>query len=169
MASESPSRCSAFQANAVKAETADVRLSELVAPALEAGRTRAEEKSLPFEVDLGRDVTVHADRDLTSSILNNLLDNAFKYTDEGVVRLTASRESDAITLHVFDNCTGLSPAELTTIFEPFRRGGHAGKPGSGLGLTIAKRAAEAQGGSIGADSAGERGCHFWFTIPRSRL
>ena len=62
----------------------------------------------------------------------------------------------------------LSAEELKTIFDPFRRGAHKGQPGTGLGLAIARRAVEAQGGRIAAESNTERGCHFWFTLPKAR-
>jgi signal transduction histidine kinase len=96
----------------------------------------------------------------------NLLDNAVKFTDEGEVRVETVEQSGVWELHVRDTCPGLSPEELATIFEPFQRG-VTSKPGSGLGLTIARRTVEAQGGAIGADSSGERGCHFWIRLPRA--
>jgi signal transduction histidine kinase len=60
---------------------------------------------------------------------------------------------------------GISKEELQTVFEPFRRG-TTDKAGTGLGLAIARRAVEAQGGSIGAESPGPHGCHFWIALPR---
>ena len=56
--------------------------------------------------------------------------------------------------------------ELNTIFEPFKRG-HSGKVGSGLGLAIARRAVEAHGKTIHAESSGDSGCHFWFELPKA--
>jgi signal transduction histidine kinase len=78
------------------------------------------------------------------------------------------RRPGDVVLHVYDNCEGLSDEELKTIFEPFRRGAHTNKPGTGLGLAIARRAVEAQGGTIAAESVTERACHFWFTMPQVR-
>ena len=64
-----------------------------------------------------------------------------------------------------DTCEGLSPEELRTIFEPFKRGRSA-KGGTGLGLAIARRAVEAQGGSIHGESPGPVGCRFSITLPK---
>ncbi len=114
------------------------------------------------------DSLVRADPKLTTSILGNLLDNAIKYTDDGLVKLAFDDMGDHVAVHVYDNCRGLSEEELRTMFEPFRRCGHPGKPGTGLGLAIARRAVEAQGGTIGAEPAEGGGCHFWFTLPKVR-
>jgi signal transduction histidine kinase len=102
---------------------------------------------------------------LTRSAVQNLLENAVKYTDEGEVRLQVEDRQDELVIHVRDNCHGLSPEELQTVFEPFARG-HTKAPGTGLGLAIARRAIQAQGGRVEAESPGERGCHFWVAIPK---
>jgi signal transduction histidine kinase len=67
-----------------------------------------------------------------------------------------------------DTCIGISPEELKTIFEPFKRGaaGRLSSSGTGLGLAIARRAVRAQGGDMGAESPGHSGCHFWLSLPK---
>lgn len=92
------------------------------------------------------------------------MENGIKYTDRGIVSLQVERHEDHMTVHVRDTCPGLSAEELAVIFEPFRRGRSA-KQGSGLGLAIVKQAVAALGGEVQAESPGDRGCHFWFTIP----
>ena len=79
--------------------------------------------------------------------MQNLADNAVKFTDHGGVQILVEDAPSQVVIHVRDSCSGLSPEELATIFEPFNRA-HPGKPGTGLGLAIAKRAATAQGGSF---------------------
>jgi two-component system sensor histidine kinase ResE len=134
---------------------------------VETARIAADAKGLVLRPEYDRRLHVRADRELAASAIQNLLDNAVKYTDAGEVRLVAEPAADHITLHVLDNCPGLSEEELRIVFEPFERGRTRGKPGTGLGLAIAQRAIEAQGGTIGAESPGERGCHFWIALPRS--
>src|SRR5207253_1573899 len=92
--------------------------------------------------------------------------NAIKYSNPGEVRVAVFDTGSSIEIHVRDNCEGLSPEELRVVFEPFRRGSHGGS-GSGLGLAIARRAVEAQGGSIHVESRGQ-GCHFWIVLPKER-
>jgi len=100
------------------------------------------------------------------SAIQNLADNAAKYTDSGEVEVTVEERGERLVVHFRDTCAGISADELQTIFEPFERG-HTGKAGTGLGLAIARRAVEAQGGSIHAESSGKDGCHFWVDLPRA--
>ncbi len=156
-----------FDADEVDVQPVNGRLSEFLAESIEGAEVAAAAKGIEFLVEPIPDILVRADPRLTNSVLGNLLDNAMKYTDGGLVKLAFDDIGDQIAVHVYDNCRGLSAEELRTIFEPFRRGGHSGKPGTGLGLAIARRAVEAQGGAIGAESA-TKGCHFWFTVPKVR-
>jgi signal transduction histidine kinase len=142
----------------------DVGVRELVAAGTDAARAAAAKKGLAFEIHGDDDFIVTIDPDLTRSALQNLADNAVKYTDVGRVDIDIERDQVMWTVHVRDTCPGLSPAELHTIFEPFRRGTTT-KQGTGLGLAIARRALETQGGMLGADSPGDDGCHFWFRLP----
>jgi two-component system sensor histidine kinase KdpD len=80
--------------------------------------------------------------------LVNLLENALKYSGSAPVELDVHRSGDRLVLDVLDRGPGLSPGEAERVFEPFQRGESASAPGTGLGLTIARRLAEAQGGSV---------------------
>jgi signal transduction histidine kinase len=121
-------------------------------------RAEAENKHLRFVVTYDPALVVRADLGLALSALQNLADNAVKFTDAGSVEIAVEDRGPEIAIHVRDTCAGLSSEELTTIFEPFHRG-HTGKPGTGLGLAIASRAVRAQGGRIEVESQDE-GCHF---------
>jgi len=156
-----------LESGKVTARVAEIELGELLDGPVETARIAAEAKGLAFRAQYDGRLLVRADHELAASAVRNLLDNAVKYTDAGEVRIEAEPAADRATLHVFDNCPGLSEEELRIVFEPFERGRTKGKPGTGLGLAIAQRAIEAQGGTIGAESRGERGCHFWITLPRS--
>jgi signal transduction histidine kinase len=137
---------------------------ELLGSAMDAARKTAQAKGLLFEVHCTPEREVQTDVKLTRSAVQNLVDNAVKYTDAGRVEVVTSMTDTSWVLHVSDTCPGLSAEELRTIFKPFRRGKTA-KKGTGLGLSIAKRAVEVQGGSIHAESPGPIGCHFWITLP----
>jgi signal transduction histidine kinase len=145
----------------------EVRLGQVMEPALEAARKAAEHKGLHFTASYDADTVVRLDPLLTRSAVQNLADNATKYTDVGGVDISVRQGPDGLTVDVCDTCQGLSPAELRTIFEPFRRGRTA-KAGTGLGLTIARRAVEAQGGTLDAESTGPVGCHFRIRLPAQR-
>jgi signal transduction histidine kinase len=154
-----------FGADEMKVEATMMPLADLLEGPVNSARAVADAKGLVLDVNCPTELTVLADPKLTESVIGNLLDNAVKYTDEGVVTVSCKQSGEGVEFHVRDNCPGLSPEELRTIFEPFHRGHRHDKPGAGLGLAIAKRAVDAQGGSIGAESPADRGCHFWFSLP----
>jgi signal transduction histidine kinase len=135
---------------------------------VETLRGPAEQKGLRFRTEYDPDLSLAVDVDLTRSVLQNLAENAVKYTDDGEVKISIKDAGDDVIVDVRDTCKGLSPEELATIFEPFKRG-RTDKTGTGLGLAIARRAVEAQGGSIHAESPGPSGCHFSVRLPRYPL
>ena len=142
-------------------------LDEVLRDPVANAKAAADAKGLTLSVEYDARSTVCVDPDLTASAVANVLGNAVKYTDAGQVALRCEESAEQVTLHVYDNCPGLSTEELDVIFAPFERG-RSKKPGTGLGLAIASQELQAQGGAIGADSAEERGCHFWITLPKQK-
>jgi len=155
-----------LQAGEVESRPVDTTLGQLFGDSIDLFRSTANAKGLELDISFDPATHVRADRMLTMSALENLLDNAIKYTDQGEVSFAVDENSDEVVFHVRDSCAGLSEQELRVIFEPFRRV-HPKRPGSGLGLAIARRAVEAQGGAIHAESVIGVGCHFWFTLPKT--
>jgi signal transduction histidine kinase len=153
-----------LQAGATEARPIELTLEELFEDSLESFRRRAQDKHIDLVVELDPATELRADPNLTLSAVENLLDNAIKYTDAGTVTLQVEDSPTEVVFHVRDQCGGLSREQLNVIFEPFKRA-HQAKPGTGLGLSITRRAVEAQGGTIHAESS-PPGCHFWFTLPK---
>ena len=153
-----------LEAGKIECHPVELRLGQIMDSALQAAQGVAVQKGLAFEANYDPDRQIEVDPMLTRSAIQNLADNAAKFTDRGHIDVTVEDDGDDLIVHVSDTCQGLSPEELRTIFEPFERG-FTRKPGTGLGLAIARRAVEAQGGSIGAESPGQSGCHFWIRIP----
>ena len=154
-------------AGQVPVQPSDADLATIMDDALRAARAEAARKGIALRARYDPAVKVRLDTALTISGIQNLVDNAVKFTDEGSVSVDVEMTGDGIAIHVRDTCAGISAEELSTIFEPFQRGSST-KPGSGLGLAIAKQSVEAQGGNIGAASEREEGCHFWITLPVGR-
>jgi signal transduction histidine kinase len=153
-----------LEAGEITIAPTDTTLGQLMEP-VETLRAPAEQKGVRFRTMYDPDLEMTVDVDLTRSVLQNLAENAVKYTDDGEVEIAVTDAGDDVVVHVRDTCKGLSPEELRTIFEPFKRG-RTEKTGTGLGLAIARRAVEAQGGSIHAESPGPSGCHFSVRLPR---
>ncbi|HVS31235.1 MAG TPA: response regulator [Thermoanaerobaculia bacterium] len=97
--------------------------------------------------------------------LVNLIANAVRFTHEGTVTVTASREADDVTFSVRDTGPGIPREAFTRIFEKFGQLGHDRKAGTGLGLAFCKLAVEAHGGRIRVESTPGEGSTFSFTIP----
>jgi signal transduction histidine kinase len=156
-----------LDAHEVECRPIDTRLGPIMADATRGAELEASQKGIGFSAHYDPDLELHVDPGLTISAVQNVIDNAVKFTDHGRVELVADSLPDKALLHVRDNCDGLSAEEIKTIFQPFKRA-HSGKAGTGLGLAIARRALEAQGGEIGAESGADGGCHFWLTLPKPR-
>ena len=111
-------------------------------------------------------LAVNADRDLISSAVTNLLQNAFKFTHaHSSVRLNAYAASDRIRIDVEDQCGGLPAGNEEKMFLPFVRGG--GKDsGLGLGLSLSRRAVELFDGTLTAQNLPTIGCVFTVNLPR---
>ncbi|WP_295401042.1 sensor histidine kinase [uncultured Thiocystis sp.] len=152
--------------------------SELLEEAAAATRLLSERHIIRVEVYLtGLPTRFACDRELIGLVLRSLADNAIKYTPEGsIIRLYAApagqRASDGLWLEVADNGPGLKPEEVESLFDPYFRGTTAqGQPGKGLGLTLARRLIQTQGGTLTAVCVPEQGCRFriWLPGPRPAL
>ncbi|HBB66538.1 MAG: hypothetical protein A2X28_08005 [Elusimicrobia bacterium GWA2_56_46] len=114
-------------------------------------------------------VTVLADRDIILRIVQNLLSNALKFTqDGGLIRLDLKSAGGRVRLSVRDNGPGIAPEYREKIFEKFAQvelpAGRQ-KYSTGLGLTFCRMAAEAHGGNVGVDSEEGKGSTFWLELP----
>jgi len=111
------------------------------------------------------------DPEMTRVALRNLLDNAVKYTPPGsTIQVrggrVGQRQSDAVWLAVADNGPGVPAAELDALFTPgFRAGSAAGQPGQGLGLPLARRMIESQGGRLTVTTNPGTGLTFMIWLP----
>jgi signal transduction histidine kinase len=107
------------------------------------------------------------DKRRVRQILLNLVSNACKFTEEGSITLSAALEKDHINIMVKDTGPGISADDHELIFEPFRqsRAGLSKGGGTGLGLPIARRLAEAHGGKLWMESVMGQGTTFYVTLP----
>jgi two-component system phosphate regulon sensor histidine kinase PhoR len=123
---------------------------------------------LEFQLEPGL-VAVRADELRVEQVLNNLIDNAVKYTPAGGQVWVRARQSGATTeLEVEDTGVGLTPEDLPHIFERFYRADKARsreKGGTGLGLSIVKHIAQVHGGSVDAYSVFGKGTRIVVRLP----
>jgi len=101
-------------------------------------------------------------------IFANLLDNALKFTEKGVIEFGYTVEGNNLLCFVKDTGIGFTKEESKYIFEPFRQADFSSTRkygGTGLGLTLAQKLVELLGGKIDVESEKNKGSHFYFTIP----
>ncbi len=149
-----------------------IPVCEIVEACMERHRPRAESKGQIFEMvpPAGDDVlAVWADEEALEQILDNLLDNAVKYTPQGGrVWVRWRREGEQICLEVADTGIGIPEADLPRIFERFYRVDKARSRelgGTGLGLSIVKHLAQAMHGNVRATSRAGQGTTFTVCLP----
>jgi PAS domain S-box-containing protein len=149
-----------------------VELPPLVADAVDTARVQAERHRFVTDIPEGLP-PVTADPTLLRRILDELLDNAVKYSPQGgqvSVALSSGNSSEKrmLQVEVSDQGIGIEPDDLTGIFEDFRQVDASvtrSFGGLGLGLAFVKRVVEAHGGTISAQSEPGRGSTFTFTVP----
>ncbi|MCI3924664.1 ATP-binding protein [Paenibacillus sp. TRM 82003] len=115
---------------------------------------------------------VWADDQRFMQILFNLLHNAIKHADARVIAVEAEAKGAYLEIAVSDDGKGIPPERLEGIFSPFHQvgsGADAPTAGAGLGLAIAKRLVELQGGALTVQSEPNRGTTFRFTLPAAQF
>jgi signal transduction histidine kinase len=170
------------------------RLAALIGDVLDTSRIEAGTFSYSFtDVDLGRVVQeavsvasvgqdevrvradvaeplpqIRGDGERLRQVISNLIDNAVKYSPSGEeVDVTAARENGAVRITVRDRGPGIPSDQQRVIFEKFGRAdmGGSSKPGTGLGLFIARSIVEAHGGSLEVESQPDEGTAFTVVLP----
>lgn len=120
-----------------------------------------------------RDIFVDIDQDRMTQVIDNLLNNAIKYSpDGGKITITMAEEHDKVVLSVSDQGLGISQVDLQHLFERFYRVDKARsreQGGSGLGLAISKEVVELHGGRIWVDSVEGEGSTFSFSLPYTNI
>ncbi|MDM0022713.1 sensor histidine kinase [Variovorax saccharolyticus] len=130
----------------------------------------ASAKGCTFSVDeVDAALGISGNRERLLAALVNLLQNAFKFTHAHTeVALKAFAEKDHVLVEVRDRCGGLPPGATTSIFQPFVQVGD-NRSGLGLGLSIARRHVEADGGALTVRDIPGVGCVFTIRLPRRTL
>ncbi len=115
---------------------------------------------------------VKVDTEKISIVIQNLLDNAIKYTDKGEIVLSISMKGeDELKISVQDDGIGIPEEQQERLFNKFFRAGNVVRKdveGSGLGLFISKNIVEAHGGEMGFESTEGVGSLFYFTLPTKK-
>lgn len=145
----------------------DVNLSSLVTTILNNLSGQQPGRKKVFHVSAG--IIARCDRNLIQGALENLLDNAWKYTgakDETVITFGSRRQGDGLWYFIQDNGAGFDAKNAQNLFMPFSRFHTESEfPGNGIGLATVKRIIERHGGRIAIQSECGKGTTVQFTLP----
>jgi signal transduction histidine kinase/CheY-like chemotaxis protein len=163
---------SQLQAGKMQLTIHDFDLTELLRELQQRHHDKANHKGLMLQIEgLGSSPwSVRADRQRLSQILNNLIDNAIKFTKHGSVHLAVTLSNGQLRFEITDTGPGIEEKNFEHIFRRFE---HADVQttrlhgGTGLGLTLCEKLVKLMGGNIGVRSQIGHGAQFWFEIPYS--
>ncbi len=156
-------------------------LKDLAEEVIEVFQKKAKEKNTELKYDsnpdptikgkvIGRSLDVHADREQIREVLNNLVENAIKFTKDGTIKISIDYDNDFAKVCVADSGVGIPENGQKHLFEKFYQVDNTATRevgGTGLGLYITRSIVEAFGGSIRVESVEGKGSKFFFTVPRS--
>lgn len=144
-------------------------LHELLEGVITTAQGLPRSANVDLRAEIGADLPmITADKRRLRQILLNLLSNALKFTEQGAITLVAQATPDQVLFVVHDTGKGIPSSEQEAIFEAFKQT-HDGmmRGGTGLGLPISRRLAEAHGGDLQVESIVGQGSSFYVTIPLS--
>jgi two-component system phosphate regulon sensor histidine kinase PhoR len=161
----------------IEAQEGSLRLAEtdwrpIVEGAVRRHEPELQSRGLTFAMELEPESVVFGESESMTQILDNLLDNAIKYTPAGSVRVKLFRLGSQVSLQVEDSGLGIPPEDRERIFERFYRVDKARSRemgGTGLGLSIVKHLAQAMHGEVRLVSEVGKGSQFTVTLPSARV
>jgi signal transduction histidine kinase len=162
-----------FRKGKVQVRPSKFTLRNLVRDVVGHYSYQAKDKDLELKDEVPDKFEVVSDRELIAIILQNLVGNAVKYSKKGVVKITAAPmtagqslvKGPGCRMSVIDQGPGIAQDRLDGMFSSFTRGETHGQPGSGLGLSIARQAADMLGAKLWAESKVGEGSMFHLDLP----
>ena len=164
---------SKIEAGKIELVETEYRVADLINNTISQNILRIGNKPIEFRLNIGEDMPalLHGDELKVEQIMNNLLSNAIKYSDKGVVELALRCERDDetvwLTIIVRDNGRGIHPEDMGKLFSDYTQldlESSRKMEGTGLGLALTKKLAEAMDGAVGAESEYGKGSIFTVRI-----
>jgi signal transduction histidine kinase/Tfp pilus assembly protein PilF len=148
-------------------------LNKLTVESIVFIQEKAAEKEQNLLLDIADDLYVYADPNFYRSIIQNVVNNAVKFTDnKGTITVKAMLEKDFIAIETTDNGIGMPQALISELFKihtNVKRNGTNKESGAGLGLIICKELVEISGGTIYVKSEEAKGTSITFTLPAKQI
>lgn len=151
------------------------KIADLLKEVVEEHKLNIEKGKLSIKLEIPNnfDSQVNADRDKIRQVIGNIIDNSVKYTINGGIAVSLLSDSEKVMIKIKDTGIGIDPSEIGKLFSKFSRSKSANKTnviGTGLGLYIAQKMSEDQGGKIKVFSEGEgKGSTFTIELPKAKV
>jgi two-component system phosphate regulon sensor histidine kinase PhoR len=153
----------------LKLNIVEVNLDNFIKSFIDSMMSVMKKKDIYIEYKPRHKKNIMADMQALERVMNNLIDNAFKYSPKGsVIEISTITNNNHIKINVADQGTGISEIDQEYIFDRFYRTASARaseNKGSGLGLAIVKNLINSLNGEVGVSNRPEDGSIFWFTLP----
>jgi len=162
---------SVFETKSVQTEMKRFNLNEMMNSIYSIFKLKSKERGIPLTLKMGlanSQSNIVSDQMLLTKILNNLVENALKFTPEGRIEMGYFVQDQTLVFYVNDTGVGISKENLKSIFDRFSQEERALSRrygGLGLGLSISKENAHLLGGDIKVESEKGKGSTFYVTIP----
>jgi len=149
-----------------------IDLNEFINNFISSISSLAKKKDINIKFQSNHKGDIYADPQAIERIMNNLIDNAIKYSEKGseILVITKNDSDSFIKVMIEDSGSGISDEDQDFIFSRFYRTASArakDNQGSGLGLAIVKHLVNSLNGEVGIDSVPGKGSVFWFTVPKT--
>ena len=154
---------------AVFPQTEPYNLGEQLCECLLQFESVWEKKNIEIQTDIADDVIINTDAELLSLVWNNLLSNAFKFTESGGrVSVALTEDQETVTVSVEDTGCGIDREVGRHMFEKFYQGDTSrATQGNGLGLALVKRVVDIVGGDIAVESEVGHGSRFTLVLQKT--
>jgi signal transduction histidine kinase len=161
---------SVIQSKNLKIFPIRANVADIIRQVVSNNESLAKQKNISISVKLPQLHSLLIDVKRIGQVVNNLLNNAIKFTPEGgSITIEAQENSDKVLVKVIDTGIGISKDKINTLFQPFSQvvaSYTLKQKGTGLGLAICKGIIEAHDGKIGVQSEPGKGSVFYFSLPR---
>ena len=153
----------------LKLNIVEVNLDNFIKSFIDSMKSVMKKKDIYIEYQPRHKKNIMADVQALERVMNNLIDNAFKYSPKGsVIEISTITHNNHTKINVADQGSGISEIDQEYIFDRFYRTASARaseNKGSGLGLAIVKNLINSLNGEVGVSNRPEGGSIFWFTLP----
>lgn len=146
----------------------NINISEIIKQTGELSEALLEGKPVRMDVEIASNIpTITGDRQRLRQILTNVISNACKFTDEGIIKICAAYKNNNIHISIQDTGPGIAAEDYNLVFESFKQTGSGLRQGNGtgLGMPISKKLTEAFGGKLWFESEVGKGSTFFIEIP----